>query len=179
MIVIQRLYLRTSRQVRLLDIEAKAPVYLHFLETTSGAATIRAFGWQHYFRRTLEVALDRSQRPVYLLYSVQRWLALVLDLVVTVLVIILVSIVVTWKSSFDSGAVGLSLVMVMTFNKTLMSVVQYWTILETSVGAVARIKQYVEVAESEDRGDRSQQPIPRDWPSSGAVRFSNLVACHS
>ncbi|KAK6075818.1 ABC transporter [Seiridium cupressi] len=178
-VIIQRFYLRTSRQVRLLDIEAKAPVYLHFIETASGAATIRAFGWQHYFRRMLEVALDRSQRPVYLLFSVQRWLALVLDLVVSVLVIILVSIVVTWKSSFDSGAVGLSLVIVMMFNKTLMSVVQYWTSLETSVGAVARIKQYVELTESEDRSDRTPQPIPQNWPSSGAIRFSNLVASHS
>ncbi|KAK9779085.1 putative Multidrug resistance-associated protein [Seiridium cardinale] len=178
-VIIQRFYLRTSRQVRLLDIEAKAPVYLHFIETASGAATIRAFGWQHYFRRMLEVALDRSQRPVYLLFSVQRWLALVLDLVVSVLVIILVSIVVTWKSSFDSGAVGLSLVIVMMFNKTLMSVVQYWTSLETSVGAVARIKQYVELTESEDRSDCIPQPIPQNWPPSGAIRFSNLVASHS
>ncbi|KAH6648221.1 putative multidrug resistance-associated protein [Truncatella angustata] len=178
-VIIQRFYLRTSRQVRLLDIEAKAPVYLHFIETASGTATIRAFGWQHYFRRTLEVALDRSQRPVYLLFSVQRWLALVLDLVVSVLVIILVSIVVTWKSSFDSGAVGLSLVIVMMFNKTLMSVVQYWTSLETSVGAVARIKQYVELTKSEDRSDRIPQTIPQNWPSSGAIKFSNLVASHA
>lgn len=177
-ILIQRLYLRTSRQVRLLDIEAKAPVFLQFVETTSGAATIRAFGWQQHFRRKLDSVLDRSQRPVYLLYSIQRWLALILDLLVAVLAILLVSIVVTWKSSFDSGAVGLSLVMVMVFNKSLMSVVRFWTMLETSIGAVSRIKKFVEGAESEDRGDKPSGPVPQDWPTSGAVKFSDVAASH-
>lgn len=32
--VIQSYYLRTSRQARLLDIEAKGPLYIHFIETT-------------------------------------------------------------------------------------------------------------------------------------------------
>lgn len=152
---------------------------MHFIETTSGAATIRAFGWQQHYRQTLESFLDRSQRPVYLLYSIQRWLALILDLVVSVLAILLVSIVVTWRTSFNSGAVGLSLVMIMTFNKTLMSVVRFWTSLETSIGAVSRIKKFVESAESEDRGDRTPEPIPQDWPASGAVKFSDVVASHT
>lgn len=180
-VFIQKLYLRTSRQIRLLDIEAKAPVYLHFVETASGAATIRAFGWQQHFRQTLESVLDRSQRPVYLLFSVQRWLALILDLVVAGLAILLVAIVVTWRESFNSGAVGLSLVMVMTFNKTLMSVVRFWTALETSIGAVSRIKKFVENTESEDRTDRGllEEPILESWPAFGAVEFSNVVASHA
>ncbi|KAH1516225.1 hypothetical protein KXX18_007884, partial [Aspergillus fumigatus] len=41
--VLQRFYLHTSRQVRLRDIEAKAPLYSHLLETIDGLATIRAF----------------------------------------------------------------------------------------------------------------------------------------
>ncbi|KAL1981835.1 hypothetical protein VTN96DRAFT_2080 [Rasamsonia emersonii] len=40
---VQLYYLRTSRQVRLLDIEAKAPLYTHFLETVRGISTVRAF----------------------------------------------------------------------------------------------------------------------------------------
>jgi ATP-binding cassette subfamily C (CFTR/MRP) protein 1 len=175
-VVIQKFYLRTSRQVRLLDIETKAPVYLQFLETTSGATTIRAFGWQHQFQQSLDSILDWSRRPVYLLYCVQQWLAFILDLLVAALAIILVTIVVTWRTSFDPGAVGLSLVLVMSFNKTLMSVVKYWTMLETSVGAVTRIKDFVEMTESEEHNNRIVESAPQDWPASGAVRFSNLVA---
>ena len=176
--VIQKFYLRTSRQVRLLDIEAKAPVYLHFLETVSGAATIRPFGWERSFTRTLESLLDRSQRAVYLLYCVQQWLALVLDLIVAVLAVILVATVVTWRSSFGAGAVGVSLVMIMTFNRTLMSVVKYWTMLETSVGAVSRIKTFVSTTASEE-ADTETVAVPKDWPALGHIEYKDVVASHA
>jgi ATP-binding cassette, subfamily C (CFTR/MRP), member 1 len=176
--VIQRFYLRTSRQVRLLDIEAKAPLFLAFLETTSGAATIRAFGWERHFQENLGNLLDRSQRPVYLLYCVQQWLALILDLIVSVLAILLVAIVTTWRSSFDAGSVGVALVMVMTFNRTLMSVVKYWTMLETSIGAVSRIKNFVDATESEDPADHKPPEVAEGWPMSGSVRLSDVIASH-
>lgn len=41
--MVQRFYLKTSRQLRLLDLEAKSPLYSHFMETLSGLITIRAF----------------------------------------------------------------------------------------------------------------------------------------
>lgn len=43
LVVIQRYCLRTSRQVRLIDIEAKAPLYKLFIETIHGVTSIRAF----------------------------------------------------------------------------------------------------------------------------------------
>ena len=44
--VLQKFYLRTSRQLRFLDLEAKAPLYTQFTETLDGLHTIRAFGWE-------------------------------------------------------------------------------------------------------------------------------------
>ncbi|KAF3402447.1 Metal resistance protein YCF1 [Talaromyces pinophilus] len=48
--LIQKFYLRTSRQLRLLDLETKSPLYTQFTETISGLTTVRAFGWQRYFQ---------------------------------------------------------------------------------------------------------------------------------
>lgn len=178
--VTQRFYLRTSRQVRLLDIEAKAPVYLHFLETASGAATVRAFGWQRPFDGVLRALLDRSQRPVYLLYCIQQWLALVLDLIVACLAVLLVAIVVVWRGSFSAGAVGVSLVTVMTFNKTLTSLVKYWTMLETSIGAIGRVKSFVaSTPTEEDAGKYQSASLPLNWPTVGEIEFTNVVATYS
>jgi ATP-binding cassette, subfamily C (CFTR/MRP), member 1 len=176
--VLQKFYLRTSRQMRLLDIEAKAPLFSQFIETTSGSATIRAFGWQQHFQERLTGLLDRSQRPVYLLYCVQQWLALILDLIVSALAIILVAIVVNWRSSFDPGSVGVALVMVMTFNRTLMFVVKFWTMLETSVGAVSRIKRFEEETEHEEGPRLDESPRLSNWPFGGAVAFSNVQASY-
>ncbi|QGA17379.1 hypothetical protein EYB26_005050 [Talaromyces marneffei] len=61
---LQSYYLRTPRQVRLLDIEAKAPPYAHFLETIHGISSICAFGWDEQFRNKSQFLLNRSQRPI-------------------------------------------------------------------------------------------------------------------
>lgn len=44
--LIQKFYLRTSRQLRQLDLETKSSLYTQFTETIIGLTTIRAFGWQ-------------------------------------------------------------------------------------------------------------------------------------
>ncbi|KAJ4349627.1 uncharacterized protein N0V89_008243 [Didymosphaeria variabile] len=177
---VQRFYLRTSRQVRLLDIEAKAPVYLHFLETTNGAKTIRAFGWQHAFKERLHALLNRSQKPVYLLYCIQQWLALALDLIVAVLAAILVTIMVVWRDSFDPGAVGVALVSVMTFNLNLAMLVKSWTALETSIGAIGRVKSFVEETASEEKELGIDRPLPGpdNWPTRGTIYFQDVTATY-
>jgi len=77
---VQRVYLRTSRQVRLMDLEAKGPLCTHFLESLAGIVTIRAFGWTSAYRKKNSVYLDLSQVPFYLLFAIQNWLSLVLEL---------------------------------------------------------------------------------------------------
>lgn len=42
--LVQTFYLPTSRQLRLFDIEAKAHLFSHFIETRSGITSIRAYG---------------------------------------------------------------------------------------------------------------------------------------
>lgn len=87
---LQKFYLRTSRQIRHLDLEAKSPLYTHFTETLNGIVTIRAFGWQRGFLDEQLRLLDVSQKPYYLLFCIQRWLAVVLDLFVAVIATVLV-----------------------------------------------------------------------------------------
>ncbi|EOD45447.1 putative abc transporter protein [Neofusicoccum parvum UCRNP2] len=104
--LIQRVYLRTSRQIRLMDLEAKAPLCTNFLETLAGIATIRAFGWTDAFRARNRQLLDDSQVPFYLLQAIQNWLRLVLELMVAGLVVILVSLA---RYVFPSLSLSLSL----------------------------------------------------------------------
>jgi ABC-type multidrug transport system fused ATPase/permease subunit len=176
--VLQSFYLQTSRQVRLLEIEAKAPLYTHFIESVDGAPTIRAFGWQSQYQERSYKFIDQAQRPAYLQYCIQHWLGFVLDLLVAVIAVVLVAIVVTWKGKFSTGNVGVSLVMIMTFSSVLTRLIKTWTMMESSIGAVARIKEFVAVTEAEDKGGRKAQ-VAQDWPKHGNVEFRNLVAAHS
>jgi ATP-binding cassette subfamily C (CFTR/MRP) protein 1 len=108
--LIQRFYLRTSRQIRFLDLETKAPLYTHFIESLAGLATIRGFGWEKDFQRQNLDALQASQRPFFYLATVQRWLTLVLDLVISALAIIVAILAVELRDSINPGFLGLALV---------------------------------------------------------------------
>ncbi|TQN65415.1 ABC transporter atnG [Colletotrichum shisoi] len=173
---LQRFYLQTSRQIRLLGIEAKAPLYTHFSESVAGGATIRAFGWQAQYQERSYHRIDLSQKPSYVQSCIQAWLTFVLNLVVAVLAVVLVGVVVAWHDKFSAGSVGVSLVMVIGFSEVLARLIQSWTKLESSVGAVARVRRFV--AETETEQTAGKERLSRDWPRVGAVNFSEVVASY-
>ncbi|KAK4157426.1 ABC transporter [Chaetomidium leptoderma] len=176
--LIQKVYLRTSRQLRLMDIETKAPLYSLFEESLNGIATIRAFGWQDKLNDRNHELLDRSQRPFYLLFAVQRWLTLVLDLVVAAVAVLLMVLVVQLRGTMAAGGVGLALLNVIQFSQNIKLLVTFWTTLETHIGSVARIRSFTETAVPEDQPEEKEMPPP-GWPSAGAIEFENLSAAYS
>ncbi|OQV08053.1 hypothetical protein CLAIMM_12380 [Cladophialophora immunda] len=175
---IQKFYLRTSRQMRLLDLEEKAPLYTLFGETAAGLVSVRAFGWAGKFaERNLEL-LDRSQRPFYLMYCIQQWLGIVLDLLVTALVTILMVIIVAKRQSIEPGLVGLGLLSTVNLSGNLTNLVRTWTMLETSIGAISRLRNFVRDIESEHKV-WEVEPVPTQWPESGQVNFTGFGASYS
>lgn len=178
MYFLQKFYLRTSRQIRLMDLEAKGPLYSNFLETVNGLVTIRAFGWTQNMEKRNMAFLDASQRPFYLLYCIQVWLILVIDLLVAGLAVILVALIVKLRHDADAGFVGLALLNIMSFNMTLSAVIIHWTATETSLGAVSRIRSFIGSTTSENHPKESQE-VPSDWPSNGDIFLSDVTASYA
>lgn len=175
---VQGYYLRTSRQVRLLDIETKAPLLTHLVETMQGISVIRAMRWQKPFQSRLNILLNQSQQPFYMLFCIQQWLQLVLDCIVMALAVILVTLVVSLKDKFSPGAIGVALNLILSFNLDLMQLIQSWTKLETSIGAVSRIQDFMENTPSEDQDQRRIEPVPPNWPSVGNISFQGITASY-
>ncbi|THZ18497.1 P-loop containing nucleoside triphosphate hydrolase protein, partial [Aureobasidium pullulans] len=173
--VIQHVYLRTSKQLRTLDLEAKAPLCAHFLQSASGLASIKAFGWSENYREKNIQLLRNSQVPYYLLGSVQNWLALVLNLVVAGLATAVVSIAFNLKD-LDTGYLGLALTGIMDIGFHFEILIQSWTSLETSLGAVARMNQFVNELPQEAEG---QIAPSTSWPERGEINIQNLTASYS
>lgn len=164
--------------MRLLDLEAKSPLFTQFLDLLQGLANVRAFGWQEQFREKYVDLLDASQRPYYLLFCIQRWLGVVLDLMVAVLATILMILVVKLRSRFAPQFVALAVLNVMTFSQTLALVIQGWTQLETSFGAVARVKAFCDETEDENLASEVSPP-PQNWPSHGDIAIQHLNASYT
>lgn len=106
---LQNVYLRTSRQLRLLDLETRGPLFSLFVETLEGLSTIRAFDWQSSAVKRCRYLLDESQKPFYLLLCVQSWLNLVLDLIVAAESVIVVSLAITLRTHTNAAFLGVSL----------------------------------------------------------------------
>ncbi|RDW71555.1 hypothetical protein BP6252_08118 [Coleophoma cylindrospora] len=172
---IQKYYLRTSRQLRFMDLEAKSPLYTQFVESLSGLSTIRAFGWQQAERDLNLELLDTSQKPFYLLFMIQRWLTLVLDLVSMGLALVVTGLAVKLRHVVSPGFTGVALVNIIDFGQTLQSLVLWWTVLETSIGAVSRVKTFDEKTPREALPAEINTP-PEDWPGYGRVEFNEVSA---
>ena len=173
--LIQKFYLRTSRQLRFLDLEAKSPLYSQFSEIMAGLITVRAFGWQDQLEKKNRFLLDQSQRPFYLLYAVQRWLQLILDFLVAAVAVILIVLVVELRGVLSGAFVGISLVNVILFSQNLKLVLQYWTMLETHIGAVSRIKNFSNSTNPEP-SPPGKTILPPNWPAHGAIEFRSVSA---
>lgn len=174
--ILQKFYLRTSRQIRLLDLEAKSPIYSHFIQTLQGLTTIRAFKWEESSRTENNMLLNQSQRPFYLMYCIQRWLNLVLDLLVAAVATIVVALA-TQLDGSSSGALGVSLLNIVTFSQDLTFLIRTWTDLETSLGAIARIKEFERETPSEHLS-AEKETLPTAWPSKGKIQISALSSAY-
>lgn len=170
-------YLRTSRRLRILDIEAKAPLFSQFLETLGGTSCIRAFGWTSNYIESSYVTLNVSQRPYYLLWCIQRWLTLVLDLFVAGLAILLVALATNIRGSGSTGFLGVALYQVVTFSTTLQVLVTEWTQVEMALGAISRIRTYTLNTKDENLPNETGT-VDNEWPSNGAIAFKNVSAAY-
>lgn len=173
--LVQKYYLLTSRQMRLLDLEAKTPLYTQFTEIAAGLSTVRSFGWTKELLDESFKLLNTSQKPFYLMFCIQRWLELVLDLFVAGMAILLVTIALQIPGTTSEGAIGLAMVNLLGLNQTLTTVIDQWTTLETSLGAIARLRAFISSTPNENKD--AEKENPEDWPK-GKIEIASITASY-
>ena len=172
--IVQMYYLRTSRQIRYLDLETQAPLVAQFSESATGLQHIRAFGWQHHCTEKAFDLLDASQKPYYHMNNLEQWLALVMDSVAFFAAVILI-ILAVWFSYITSGSgIGLAMVSLISLSLELMRVVGEWTLLETSLSALSRLRNLIRSTPSERKSDN--EGVPPNWRSRGEILLENVTA---
>lgn len=170
----QRYYLRTSRQVRILDLEMKAPLHTYFQETAAGLSHIQAFNWvEQSIERGFQL-LAESQRPYYVMMLIQQWLILILGLITGSLAILLVLFALFVNHGASESSVGLSFLSLLALGKTFAAMIVAWTGLEIGAGALSRLFNFREKTPQET--NVSQELLPAIWPLSGNVRFRKVTA---
>ena len=176
---VQFYYLRTSRQMRFLDLEARAPLLTHFSETASGIQHVRAYSWQREFSRNCVEYLDFSQRPHYYLFCIQAWLGLVLDLIIMGIAVTVIAFALNYKQTTSEAAVGLSMINIITLSSRMGGFLRSWVEMETSLGAVSRTREFVRSAPVESDPDKGNyEKLAANWPQSGSVELKQVTASY-
>ncbi|XWW94587.1 hypothetical protein V2A60_002532 [Cordyceps javanica] len=170
--LLQKYYLRTSRQLRFMDLEAKSPLYTHFTETARGLLHIRGLRREANFTARLHTLLNNSQKPNYYLIAVQQWLTAAMDCIGMLLGISLVALASKFGDSSPSGT-GLALLNLITFSEQLTFFMNDWTGLETSLGAIARLDSFVKHTPVEKDAADAATPPPT-WPEDGTIEFRGV-----
>ncbi|KJZ73968.1 hypothetical protein HIM_06636 [Hirsutella minnesotensis 3608] len=173
---LQKYYLRTSRQMRHLDLGAIAPLCTQFTETAAGMQHIRAFGWQADILAQSLRLLDRSQKPHYYMFCIQRWLMLVLDLCVLGVAVVLVAFALNFAQTTSKSAIGLALVHVIGFSENLSDLIEAWMEVETSLGALSRLRRFLEKTSPKKDSGANAYKLPEQWPQRGAIRLDSVTA---
>uniref|UniRef100_A0A8C8B701 Canalicular multispecific organic anion transporter 1 n=1 Tax=Otus sunia TaxID=257818 RepID=A0A8C8B701_9STRI len=164
-----RFYVSTSRQLRRLDSVTRSPIYSHFGETVSGLSVIRAYGHQQRFLKQNESTMDINQKSVHSWIVSNRWLAIRLEFVGSLVVFFSALLAVISKGTLEGGIVGLSVSSALNVTQTLNWLVRMSSELETNIVAVERVHEYTKV-KNEAPWVTEKRP-PRGWPSKGEIQF--------
>ncbi|XP_009877002.1 PREDICTED: canalicular multispecific organic anion transporter 1 [Apaloderma vittatum] len=164
-----RFYVSTSRQLRRLDSVTRSPIYSHFGETVSGLSVIRAYGHQERFLKQNESIMDINQKSVYSWIISNRWLAIRLEFVGSLVVFFSALLAVISKNSLEGGIVGLSVSSALNVTQTLNWLVRTSSELETNIVAVERVHEYTKV--KKEASWVTEKRPPHGWPSKGEIQF--------
>ncbi|EME81788.1 putative ABC transporter [Pseudocercospora fijiensis CIRAD86] len=176
--ILQIVYLRTSKQLRQLDLQSKAALHAKMAELHEGLVTIRAHKLQRAKHISFLDKLERSQRPFYIMYVIQAWLQLVLNCIVAGLCTAVVGLSVGMRNSTSASRVGLSMLNLVTLGQSLEDLIEPWTQMETSLAAIARIKSFEMDTPQEHRGVNVLD-VPSDWPTDGSLDLQGVWVTYS
>ncbi|OAA69111.1 ABC transporter, transmembrane domain, type 1 [Cordyceps fumosorosea ARSEF 2679] len=174
--LIQHFYLRTSRQLRILELDSSKNLVRHSTESATGVEHIRALQLEEDFVGQFYLMLDEAQKPVYFLYAIQQWLTSAMDFVTATAAVCVVSLALNFKKSTSATAMGLALLGLISFSDFTAQTIRFFVAMENTFGAVARIRDFAGTTPKER--DEGVEEVPEQWPSSGRLDLNCVGAVY-
>lgn len=179
---IQRYYVATSRELQRLNSVSNSPIYSNFGQTIVGAASIRAYQDEQRFVTLNDRLTDVNQQAYFAFTSTNRWLAVRLETIGTVIVVMASLLTVVSAGSISAALAGLSVSYALSITQGLNWVVRMAGQVETQIVSVERIAEYTESPvepSGTSAADGPAAPVakvtpPPEWPSKGAITLKDF-----
>lgn len=138
-------------------------------------STIRAYNQQKRFELENEWRVDANLRAYFPSISANRWLAVRLEFIGSVIILAAAGfsvISVASHSGLSAGMVGLSMSYALQITQSLNWIVRQTVDVETNIVSVERVLEYASLpSEAPEIISKNRPPI--SWPSRGGVAFNN------
>ncbi|RRT36202.1 hypothetical protein B296_00025875 [Ensete ventricosum] len=170
----QQYYIPTARELARLSEIQKAPILHHFVESLSGAVTIRAFGQKDRFSNTNLSLIDNHSRPWFHNISALEWLSFRLNLLSNFVFAFSLIVLVNMPEGFLNPSIaGFAVTYGLTLNSQLATII--WNIcnVDNKIISVERIMQYARIPSEAPMIIEGCRP-PTNWPHVGTICFKNL-----
>jgi ABC-type multidrug transport system fused ATPase/permease subunit len=165
-------YRASAREVKRHESVLRSTVFARFGEAVFGTPTIRAYGLQKQFSRSVRDAIDDMNSAYYLTFANQRWLSVRLDVIGILLVFTTGILVVTSRFSVDPSIAGLVLSYILTIVQMIQFTVRQLAEVENNMNATERIHHYG--TQLEEEAPLHMGEVRPTWPEHGEIVFDNV-----
>lgn len=166
-------YITLSRELKRFDSITKSPIHQHFSESLTGVATIRAYGVESRFMRQNLAAIDENNRPFFYMWVANRWLALRVDAIGSLVMLFAGIFVILSIGRIDAGLAGLSLSYAISFSENALWIVRLYANVEMNMNSVERLQEFMKVDQEPPSEIPETEPKP-DWPSRGEIEVKDV-----
>ncbi|KAF3609944.1 hypothetical protein DY000_02047561 [Brassica cretica] len=172
-------YQNTSREVKRMDSVSRSPVYAQFGEALNGLSSIRAY---KAYDRMAEIngrSMDNNIRFTLVNMGANRWLGIRLEVLGGLMVWLTASLAVMQNGKAENqqafaSTMGLLLSYALSITSSLTAVLRLASLAENSLNSVERVGNYIETPSEAPLVIENNRPPP-GWPSSGSIKFQDVV----
>uniref|UniRef100_A0A8C4NWY1 Cystic fibrosis transmembrane conductance regulator n=1 Tax=Dicentrarchus labrax TaxID=13489 RepID=A0A8C4NWY1_DICLA len=184
-VVLRKYFLRTGQQLKLLEAEARSPIFSHLIISLKGLWTIRAFGRQTYFETLFHKALNTHTATWFHYLATLRWFLFRCDMIF-VLFFTAAAFIAVGTNQDKPGEVGIIVALAMLILGTFQWAVITSITVDGLMRSVDRVFKFIDLPTEEPMPGKSggkggpdlviDNPHAQDyWPNRGQMDVQGLT----
>jgi len=173
---LQNMFRKSLIEVRRLEGVTRSPVYVHFDNTLSGLACLRAYDCQHEFRLEFQKFVNENSRMFLNMFFHNCWFYQRLDWTsaLTQTLVLVVLIVNKYVGiGMHPGLVALALSNMTAVTQSLGQISRCLADLEQGMQSVERMLEYSDLP-PEELKESPAEPVDKSWPQHGDIKIENF-----
>ncbi|KAJ7204160.1 ABC protein [Mycena pura] len=174
-------YRASALEMKRLDSMLRSLLYAHLSESLTGLPTIRSYGELDRFVQDNKYYIDLENRALFLTVTNQRWLAVRLDALGSLLVFLVGILAAVGVSGISAAQVGLILTYTTSLTQMFAVSTRLSAEVENYMNSVERVVHFargdVVPKEAAHESDPQHKPA-QEWPARGAIEFKDVTMAY-